>query len=73
LPLELRFGFGTIDILMRYTLAERPAATHVERTVTIALPRALKLFRPVLARQFKAENVRTLAALKAHAEGRTGA
>jgi hypothetical protein len=71
-PMTLRFGLGTIDILMRYTLAERPSATRVKRTVTIALPRTLKLFRPVLVREFKVENVRTLAALKAHAEGQSG-
>ena len=72
-PMTLRFGLGTIDILMRYALSERPRVTHVERTLTIALPKTLTVFRPVLVRQFKAENVRALAALRAHAEGRTAA
>jgi hypothetical protein len=71
--MTLRFGLGTIEILMRYTLAERSEATNVKRTLTIGLPRALRPIRPMLVRQFKVENVRTLAALKAHAEGRTGA
>ncbi|HTW85372.1 MAG TPA: SRPBCC family protein [Candidatus Sulfotelmatobacter sp.] len=71
-PMTLRFGLGTIDVTMRYTLEPGPqATTHVRRLVTIGIPRSLRLLRPVIVREFRAESARTLRALKAYCDGRT--
>ena len=67
-PMTGRFNGGTIDVLMRYTLAPRGESTLVRRLVTIDIPRSLRLFRPILVRAFAHESRRTLLALKAHAD-----
>jgi uncharacterized protein YndB with AHSA1/START domain len=65
-PMTLKLRSGTIDV--RYTLTPRGDMTHVRRVVTIGVPRWLRLFRPVVAGQFRAESGRTLRALKAYAD-----
>jgi uncharacterized protein YndB with AHSA1/START domain len=68
-PMTMKFGAGTIDILMRYTLTlGTGGTTHVARAVTLSIPWPLKLFQPVLLRVFRAESTRSLRALKAHAD-----
>jgi uncharacterized protein YndB with AHSA1/START domain len=67
-PMTGRFHTGTIDVLMRYTLAPRPGSTHVHRVVTLDVPGRLKLLQPVLMRAFAHESRRTLLALKAYAD-----
>jgi uncharacterized protein YndB with AHSA1/START domain len=68
-PMTLRLGAGVVDVTLRYTLTPGPAAgvTHVARVVTMTVPRRLRLIQPVLVRAFRAESMRTLMALKAHA------
>ena len=66
--MTLRFGVGTIDVVMRYALTPQEAATHVERTVTLGIPAALRPLQPVLVRAFQMESGRTLRALKAYAD-----
>ena len=67
-PMTMRLHAGTMDVTLRYTLTPGPAATHVARVVTIAVPGPLKLIQPVLVRAFRAESARTLLALKAYAD-----
>ena len=67
-PMSGRFHTGTIDVLMRYTLAPGAGVTHVRRVVTLEIPGSLKLLQPVLVRAFAHESRRTLLALKAYAD-----
>ncbi len=71
-PMTLKFGLGTIDVVLRLTLTPRGESTHVERVVTFVIPGALKLFQPLVVLGFKRENARTLHALKAHADTLAG-
>jgi uncharacterized protein YndB with AHSA1/START domain len=68
-PMTMRFHGGVVGVVMRYTLAEHGAMTHVERHVTIEIPRRLKVLRPVIERSFRIESSRTLRALKTYADG----
>jgi uncharacterized protein YndB with AHSA1/START domain len=67
-PMTMRLHAGTVDVLMRYTLAPADRSTHVRRVVTIAIPWSLRLLQPVLVRAFRFESRRTLLALKAYAD-----
>ncbi|SRR5258708_22298988 len=67
-PMTMRFGLGIVDVTVRMTLAPAEASTHVKRVVTIGVPWQLKLFQPLLARNFRVESARTLLALKAYAD-----
>jgi uncharacterized protein YndB with AHSA1/START domain len=67
-PMTMKLRTGVLDVVMRYTLTPQGESTHVRRVVSIGIPWSLKLFRPVLARAFRVESGRTLAALKAYAD-----
>jgi uncharacterized protein YndB with AHSA1/START domain len=67
-PMAFRFHSGVVDVVMRYTLAQRGATTHVERHVTLGIPRQLKVLQPLIERSFRIESSRTLGALKAYAD-----
>jgi uncharacterized protein YndB with AHSA1/START domain len=67
-PMTGRFHTGTIDVLMRYTLTPGTKTTHVQRVVTLQIPRSMKLLAPILVRAFAHESRRTLLALKAYAD-----
>jgi uncharacterized protein YndB with AHSA1/START domain len=66
-PMTMRFGLGTIDILLRYLLRAEGERTHLTRAVTVELPWQMRLVRPLVLRAFRVEGERTLNALKAHA------
>jgi len=69
-PLTLKPRVGTVDVTLRYTLtATGPTSTHVERVVALAIPWWLVPMQPVLVRIFRTESKRTLASLKAFANG----
>ena len=68
-PMTMRFRAGTVDILMRYTLAPAGEATHVRRTVTLGIPWTLKPVQPMLIRAVRHESERTLRVLKAYGDG----
>jgi uncharacterized protein YndB with AHSA1/START domain len=67
-PMTMRFHSGVVDVIMRYTLAEHGATTHVERHVSLEIPWRLKVLQPVIKRSFRIESSRTLSALKAYAD-----
>jgi len=67
-PMTMKFGLGIVDVTVRITLTPRAASTNVKRVVTIGIPWQLRLFQPVLVREFRAESTRTLLALKAYAD-----
>ena len=68
-PLTMPLHLGTVDATLRYTLAPTGSeSSHVERVVTLGIPRSLKLLQPVLVRTFRRESGRTLLALKAYTE-----
>jgi len=67
-PMTLRFGLGTIDVLMRYTLDQGTESTHVTRAVSFQIPRHLKPIEPIVKLAFSVESARTLFALKAYAD-----
>jgi hypothetical protein len=67
-PMTLRLQLGTIDVTMRYTLDQQAETTHVERHVTLGIPRSLRLLQPVVVGAFRGESARTLRALKAYAD-----
>ena len=69
-PMTLRPRIGTMDIVMRYVLTPQAGSTRVRRLVTIQVARLLKFAKPLLAREFRRENERTLRALKAHCDSR---
>jgi uncharacterized protein YndB with AHSA1/START domain len=71
-PMTMRLHAGTVDVVMRYTLAPGDGSTRVKRLVTLGIPRPLRLVQPVLIRAFRTESTRTLLALKAHAEALPG-
>jgi uncharacterized protein YndB with AHSA1/START domain len=59
---------GTIDIYVHYTLTPQATSTHVRRLSTPTIPWRLKLAQPLILREFRIENERTLLALKAFAD-----
>ena len=67
-PMAMALHSGTIDVTVRYTLAPRAQSTHVQRLVTLGIPWPLKLLQPLLVREWRAEQRRTLLALKAYAD-----
>lgn len=69
-PMTLRFGLGTLDVVLRYVLTPGPESTHVRRVVTLGVPwRPVKVLQAVVVREFRTESARTLAALKEYADG----
>ena len=67
-PMAMALHSGTVDVTVRYTLTPKAQSTHVQRLVTLAIPWPLRLLRPLLMPIFRAEQRRTLFALKAYAE-----
>jgi uncharacterized protein YndB with AHSA1/START domain len=67
-PMTLKLHAGTLDATVRYTLTPRGTSTHVRRVVTLGIPWPLRLFQALVAREFRTESGRTLAALKAYAD-----
>lgn len=67
-PMTIRLRAGTVDVTMRYALVPGPGSTRVSRTVTLGIPRSLRLLQPVLVQAFRKESARTLLALKAYAD-----
>jgi len=67
-PMAMALHSGTVGVTVRYTLAPRAQSTHVQRLVTLGIPWPLKLLQPLLVRKFRAEQRRTLLALKAYAD-----
>jgi uncharacterized protein YndB with AHSA1/START domain len=67
-PMTMRLHAGTVDVVLRYTLAPGDGLTRVRRAVTVGIPWSLKLAQPVLVRAFRTESSRTLFALKAYAD-----
>jgi hypothetical protein len=67
-PMTLKLHSGTLDVTVRYTLTPGSRSTHVTRVVTLGIPWPLRLFQPLVAREFRVESGRTLLALKAHAD-----
>ena len=67
-PMTLKLRSGTIDVAVRYTLTPKPGSTYVKRVCTIGVPAHLRLFQPLVAREFRLESARPLLALKAHAD-----
>jgi uncharacterized protein YndB with AHSA1/START domain len=61
-------ALGTIGIRLGHTLTPGDGSVHVRRTLELALPVQLRLARPVVRRQFVAENERMMKALQAFAE-----
>ena len=66
-PMTIKLHAGTVDVTMRYTLTPGAESTRVKRVVTLGVPWSLKLFQPLLVREFRLESGRTLLALKAYA------
>lgn len=71
-PMTLKLHAGTLDVTVRYTLTPGSSSTHVRRVVTLGIPWPLRIFQPVLAREFRVESGRTLHALKAYADALPG-
>lgn len=67
-PMTMKLNAGVVGLTVRYTLVSDTDSTHVTRTLTVEVPRSLKLFQPFILRAIRAESGRTLLALKAHAE-----
>jgi hypothetical protein len=67
-PMAMALHSGTVDVTVRYTLAPRAQSTHVQRVVTLGIPWPLKLLQLLLVPIWRAEQRRTLLALKAYAE-----
>jgi len=67
-PMTLKLRSGTLEVTVRYTLTPGSDSTHVIRVVTLGIPWTLRLFQPILAREFRVESGRTLLALKAYAD-----
>src|ERR1700730_6696441 len=59
-PMTLRVRLGTLDATVRYTLTPRAGSTYVKRVVTLGIPWPLRLFQPLVAREFRVESARTL-------------
>lgn len=43
-PMTMRLHAGTVDVSLRYILSKGAESTHVERVVTLGVPRSLKFF-----------------------------
>jgi uncharacterized protein YndB with AHSA1/START domain len=67
-PMTMKFGLGRVDVTVRITLTPRGSTTHVKRVVTIGIPWQLRLFQPLVAREFRVESARSLLALQTHAD-----
>jgi len=67
-PMTMKLNSGTLDVTVRYTLTPGVGSTHVRRVVTLGIPWSLRLFQPLLKREFRVESGRTLLALKAYAD-----
>src|ERR1700730_13458150 len=67
-PMTIKLHAGTVDVTMRYTLTPGAESTRVKRVVTLGVPWSLKLFQPLLVREFRLRGGRTLHALKAYAD-----
>jgi hypothetical protein len=67
-PMAMALHSGTIDVTVRYTLVPKLESTHVQRVVTLGIPWPLKLLQSLLVPIWRAEQRRTLLALKAYAE-----
>jgi uncharacterized protein YndB with AHSA1/START domain len=67
-PMTMKFHSGIVDVIMRYTLTPGNDSTRVKRVVTLGVPWSLRLFQPLLVREFRMESGRTLLTLKAHAD-----
>jgi hypothetical protein len=61
---------ATIDVRIHYCLEPREAVTQVTRWLVLdfAMPAAARPLRPLVTARFDKENLRTMAALKQHAE-----
>lgn len=70
-PMTLRWRLGTLGVRVRYTLTAADGGTKVRRVCSLRVPTRLAPLKPLLARAFRAESARTLAALRAYA-GRNG-
>src|SRR6266550_2956611 len=55
-PMTMKLHSGTVDVILRYTLAPGADSTHVTRVVTLGVPRSLKLVQPLLVRAFRVES-----------------
>jgi uncharacterized protein YndB with AHSA1/START domain len=67
-PMAMALHSGTVDVTVRYTLAPTAQSTHAQRVVTLGIPWPLKLLQPLLVPIWRAEQQRTLLALKAYSE-----
>jgi hypothetical protein len=67
-PMTMKYNLGTVDVTVRYSLTPGSGSTHVKRVVSIGIPWPLRLFQPLLAREFRTESGRSLLALKAYAD-----
>jgi uncharacterized protein YndB with AHSA1/START domain len=72
-PMTLKLHLGILDATVRYTLTPGSSSTHVRRVVSLGIPWPLKIFQPLVAREFRVESGRTLLALKAYADRLPGA
>jgi hypothetical protein len=66
---------ATVDVHIHYSLEARDDAILVTRwlLLDVTMPIVFRPLRPAVVSSFDAENVRTMAALKAHAEARPDA
>lgn len=63
---------GALDVRIRYELERMPAGTHLVRTGEITTRRWLALVHPLVVWTTRAENRRTMAALKSSLEADAG-
>ena len=65
---------ATVDVRIHYSLEADGAGTVVTRwlVLDVAMPVVFRPLRPLITAAFDKENVRTMAALKRHAEARRG-
>jgi uncharacterized protein YndB with AHSA1/START domain len=45
-PMTVKLRAGVVDVVVRYTLTQQGAATHVRRVVTLGIPLSLRLVQP---------------------------
>ncbi len=66
---------ATVDVHIHYSLEAADRVTTVTRwlVLDVTMPAVFRPLRPLITAGFDKENVRTMAALKAYAESRTGA
>jgi hypothetical protein len=64
---------ATIDVHIHYSLEQQDGETTVSRwlVVDIRMPLVFRPLRPLVTASFDKENLRTMAALKQHAEARS--